>query len=260
MLSQPIFETIYLPIPIEWLQGGGGQIRHYGVIPDNFMIGWLKGQKIETWKNGPKSGLLLACNGVGYEIQLTQKHLMEIIDQDTCVLWTHQIQKDDGASLFGFPNKPARDLFRILIGISGIGPQMAIALLEGSEVKDLVCAIVQGDLKTLCKAQGIGKRTAERIAVELRTKLAHFNCSDPSMSLVENGIVHSNQLSSSSLKEMESTLSNLGYEDLEIRRAIRAVATNQGSNSSEPNKKTLSPENTEAWLKATLLWLAQEAA
>ena len=96
----------------------------------------------------------------------------------------------------------------------------------------------------------------------LLTKLTHFNCDDPGISLVENEVIHSNQLAVSSLQELQSTLIGLGYEDLEIRRAVRAVAlaNDEEKSSSNPQKNYISPDDTEAWIKATLLWLTQEAA
>ncbi|MDP6197303.1 MAG: Holliday junction branch migration protein RuvA [Prochlorococcaceae cyanobacterium ETNP18_MAG_17] len=225
------------------------------------MIGWLQGQKVDAWQQGTRQGVVIACGGVGYEVQLTPRHLSQMgEDQSTFILWIHQVQRDDGASLFGFPERRERDIFRILIGVNGVGPQVALALLEECQVSELIEAIVQGDLRKLCRAQGVGKRTAERLAVELRTKLAELSGSDPGMSLVDNDVIQSLQLKESSLQELQITLGALGYEDLEIRRAIRAVANGVVTGTNDIAEAVPSPEDTDAWLKASLRWLSQEAA
>ena len=115
--------------------------------------------------------MVISCGGVGYEVQLTSRDQNRQMDGAGCTLWVHQVQRDDGSTLFGFCEQQERDLFRILIGVNGVGPQMALALLDCSQVDELVAAIVDGDLKRLTQAQGVGKRTAERIAVELRDRL-----------------------------------------------------------------------------------------
>jgi Holliday junction DNA helicase RuvA len=226
----------------------------------NPMIGWLQGQKVEAWQQGARKGVLLACAGVGYEVQLTARHLNHIGDQDSLTLWIHQVQRDDGSSLFGFPERRERDLFRTLIGVSGVGPQMGLALLGEYPINELIEAIVQGDLRKLSRAQGVGKRTAERLAVELRTKLTEFSTNEPGMSLVENDIMHTHQLKDSSLEELQSTLTALGYEDLEIRRALKAVASGVAQGANGVSEITPSPDDTDGWLKASLRWLSQEAA
>ena len=102
---------------------------------------------------------------------------------------------------------------------------------------------------------------AERLAVELRTKLAEFSCRDPGMSLVDNGVIDSHQLKDSSLHELQITLGGLGYEDLEIRRAIRAVASGAAIGASDDMPESVpSIDDTDAWLRASLRWLSQEAA
>jgi Holliday junction DNA helicase RuvA subunit len=130
------------------------------------MIGWLQGDRIETWEQGNRRGWLIACAGVGYEVQLTERHLGDPEQQHQVTLWIHQVQKEDGSSLFGFPERRERDLFRQLISVNGVGPQMGLALLECWGPDDLVNAILDGDVRRLSQAQGVGKRTAERLAVK----------------------------------------------------------------------------------------------
>ena len=122
--------------------------------------------------------------------------------------------------------------------------------MQECKPKELVEAISNGDLRRLCKAQGIGKRTAERLAVELRTSIAAFAGMDPAPSLAEG--VSSEQMPESGA-DVEATLSMLGYDDLEIRRAIRAIA--EGSDGAPPPG-----DDQDAWLRGCLQWLSRDSA
>ena len=225
------------------------------------MIGWLQGQRVENWKQGMRKGIVLACSGVGYEVHLLPRHLLKTNSIEAFVLWVHQVQRDDGYSLFGFSEKSERDLFRTLIGVNGVGPQMAMSLMEENPVGKLVEAIIENDYQQLSKAQGVGKRTAERLTVELRNKLSEFQ---PNIAAITSNKVVKNQpllLEESRRDELQATLLGLGYEEVEIRRAIKAVAIEkQVANSANASEGTPSPQDSEAWLRASLVWLSQEAA
>ena len=215
------------------------------------MIGWLRGERIQTWEQGGRHGLVIACGGVGYEVQLTRRD-QSSIGGDSCTLWIHQVHREDGSHLYGFPLQTDRDLFRTLIGVNGVGPQVALSLLDSCTAADLVAAIIDGDLKRLTQAQGVGKRTAERIAVELRDRLGAWapSSEEPSLSLVDRSDVQALPIHPESLQELQLTLETLGYEDLEIRRAMRAVA----STTDLPDAN-----DAEGWLRASLRWLSQSA-
>ena len=150
------------------------------------MIGWLQGERIQAWEQGGRHGLVIACAGVGYEVQLTRRDQTSL-SGDSCTLWIHQVHREDGSHLYGFPFQMDRDLFRTLIGVNGVGPQVALSLLDSCTAADLVTAIIEGDLKRLTQAQGVGKRTAERIAVELRDRLGAWapSSEEPALSLVD---------------------------------------------------------------------------
>ena len=215
------------------------------------MIGWLQGERIDSWEQGSRKGLLINCSGVGYEVQLAERHLHRLSDGSHCTLWIHQVQKDDGCSLFGFPERHERDLFRILIAVNGVGPQMGLSLLECCTPEELVNAILEGDLRRLSQAQGVGKRTAERLAVELRERLASWSQrSEAPLSLVDRSDVKALPIQAEALQELEVTLMALGYEDLEIRRALRAVAAEE----SKPEAS-----DGDAWLRESLRRLSLEA-
>ena len=134
---------------------------------------------MESWTQGKRSGILLVCGGMGYEVHLAERNQQNLSADCDLSLWIHQVQREDGSSLYGFLLKQERDLFRLLISVSGVGPQAGLALMQECKTEELVEAISSGDLRRLCKAQGIGKRTAERIAVELRAAVAEFAGVDP---------------------------------------------------------------------------------
>jgi Holliday junction DNA helicase RuvA subunit len=135
------------------------------------MIGWLQGRLSETWQQGGRCGLLLICQGVGYELQLSQRHWQRLPAPGAELsLHVHHSIRDDGWTLFGFADRIERDLFRELLAVSGVGPQAALGLLGTLEPRELVSAVVRSDLRRLCQAPGVGKRTAERLAVELRQR------------------------------------------------------------------------------------------
>ena len=223
------------------------------------MISWLQGHRLDNWQLSQRQGIVLACSGVGYEIQLLPRHLALIGLAKELTLWIHQVKRDDGENLYGFETQKERDLFRILIGVNGVGPQMAIALLEDSQVEQLVSAIIHEDIRKLSQAQGIGKRTAERLSIELRNKLAEFDCYDHRKEIrpLNNKEL---PLGGSDINELQKSLKSLGYEDLEISKVIRAVATEekQADIPNDPDMTT-SFDNLEALLKQCLLWLSNES-
>jgi Holliday junction DNA helicase RuvA len=98
---------------------------------------------------------------------------------DPVVLHTHLIVRDDALLLYGFATEAERDLFLLLIGVQSVGPKMALAVLSGGSPRDLLGAVAAGDTARLQAAPGIGKRTAERIVVELREKVGGLTTEDP---------------------------------------------------------------------------------
>ena len=188
------------------------------------MISWLKGQVIKNWHLSSKKGVVINVGGIGYEVQLLSKQIC-IIDSNTKEYWIHQVNREDSTSLYGFKDVNQRDLFRIIISVNGIGPQIGMALLEDFEVGQLIEAIDTNDSKILTKSQGIGKRIAERLVVELKNKLDHFEKNDEIKSY------HSEQKYtkefSDYLEEIKSTLNSLGYVDNEINETIGLIKANQ---------------------------------
>ena len=116
--------------------------------------------------------VVLDCNGVGYQLAVSAQTLRGVpaIGGDVA-LHTHLIVRDDALQLFGFATEEERELFLMLLGVQSVGPKMALALLSGGPPRELLAALAAGDTGRLQAVPGIGKRTAERIIVELREKV-----------------------------------------------------------------------------------------
>jgi len=233
-----------------WGEGEGSM----GVFARISMIGWLQGRRSETWQQGGRCGVLLICHGVGYELQLSPRHWQKLPPEgEELSLHVHHSIRDDGWTLFGFADRIERDLFRELLAVSGVGPQAALGLLGSLEPRELVSAVVRGDLRCLCQAPGVGKRTAERLAVELRQRFR-----ERFVTLLDGaeGASDSEELPGGAVPggigadDVAITLAALGYEALEIHRALRAVAA-AGMASDAP---------VDTWIRDCLRWLSQSAA
>jgi Holliday junction DNA helicase RuvA len=193
------------------------------------MISWLKGEKVHTWKISSRKGVVLNVGGVGYEIQLLPKQIDKAEVLNEFELWIHQIDREDGTSLYGFIEVNQRDLFREIISVNGIGPQIGMAMLEEFEVPQLVNAIENKESNLLTKTQGIGKRIAERLIVELRNKLQRFTDNDKTIHENKNDI-EANQFSKY-IDEIYLILNSLGYVDNEIKESIKILTINEKENS-----------------------------
>lgn len=217
------------------------------------MIGWLQGTVAEPWQAPPRNGVLLICGGVGYEVQLGRRQWQALPAVGREIgLHIHHSVREDAWTLFGFPVREERELFRELVGVSGVGPQMALGLLGELEVAELVQAIVRGDIRRLVQAPGVGKRTAERLSVDLRTRLQERYAAaelSPERIALERGDGGGEGPGEASRLEVQSTLEALGFETLEVHRALRAVAADLAADAP-----------VDDWIREALRWLSREAA
>ncbi len=193
------------------------------------MISWLKGEIVHIWQITTKKGVVLNVGGVGYEIQLLPKQISTIEVSNEIELWIHQIDREDGTNLFGFIEINQRDLFREIISVNGIGPQIGISILENFDVIQLVNAIENKESNLLTKTQGIGKRIAERLIVELRNKLHRF-IDNNETSHNNNKDIEPNNFSEY-INEIYLILNSLGYLDNEIKDSIKIITINEKENS-----------------------------
>ena len=222
------------------------------------MISWLKGKIIQKWHVSSRKGVVLNVSGVGYEIQLLSKEIDAI---DNCIsqqFWIHEIKREDCTNLYGFKYINQRDLFRIIISINGIGPQIGMVLLEDFEVNKLVDAIQSKNIDILTNSQGIGKRIAERLVIELKNKLDKFNDNK------EENIINNKNKSNNYdnyLEEIKSILNSLGYMDNEIKNSIELITTNEKENPSLINSLSAEAKSKlmDKHLKEILIRLSQKS-
>ena len=222
------------------------------------MICWLKGKLIQNWHISSRKGVVINVGGIGYEVQLLSK---QIVIEDKTIekeFWIHQITREDCTNLYGFNEINERDLFRKIISVSGIGPQIGMALLDDLEVNQLVNAIENNDVNLLTKSQGIGKRIAERLIVELRNKLQQFI--DNKETYINNNKSNTSFYFEQYLDEIKSILNSLGYMESEIIDSIELITTNKKENTLLINSLS-AEEKTELMdkhLKKILLKLSQK--
>ncbi len=177
------------------------------------MIGRLSGTLLE--KNPPQ--VLVDCNGVGYEVQVSMStfynlpHLGEKV-----ALLTHFVVREDAQLLYGFGTASEREAFRELIKISGVGPRTALAVLSGMSVGELAQAVTLQEAGRLVKVPGIGKKTAERLLLELKGKLG--------ADLAQHGA----QPGSDAQADILQALLALGYSDKEAAAALKALPKDVG--------------------------------
>ncbi|MGP9825346.1 Holliday junction branch migration protein RuvA [Ectopseudomonas khazarica] len=182
------------------------------------MIGRLRGTLAE--KQPPH--LLLDVNGVGYELEVPMTTLYRLPAQgETVTLHTHLVVREDAHLLYGFYEKRDRELFRELIRLNGVGPKLALALMSGLEVDELVRCVQAQDTAALTKVPGVGKKTAERLLVELKDRFKAWE-SIPAIAplVVEPQMA---QAVSSAENDAVSALISLGYKPQEASRAVAAV-------------------------------------
>lgn len=124
--------------------------------------------------------VVVACGGVGYRAAVSAETLRQVPAVGRPVtLHTHLVVRDDALALYGFATEAERDLFLMLIGVQSVGPKMALAVLSGGSPRELLSAVAAGDTAQLQALPGIGKRTAERIVVELRERVGAAAGDDP---------------------------------------------------------------------------------
>ncbi len=174
------------------------------------MIGSIRGRLLE--KNPPQ--ILVETNGVGYEIDVPMSTLYNLPDIGAVVfLYTHYVVREDAELLFGFSTKAERSLFRLLIRISGIGPKIALSILSGISASILAQAVSQAEPGLLTRIPGVGKKTAERIVLELKGKIDTVV-----------GSADSQTPTSGAKADIISALVSLGYSEREALQAVKGLA------------------------------------
>jgi len=183
------------------------------------VIGRLRGALVE--KQPPH--LVLDVSGVGYEIEVPMTTLYRLPHLGEAVtLHTHLVVREDAHLLFGFYEKRDREMFRELIRLNGVGPKLALALMSTLEVDELVRCVQAQDTSALTRVPGVGKKTAERLLVELKDRFKAWDAMPGTFALVSEGPGAPVQVATAE-SDAISALVSLGYKPQEASKAITAI-------------------------------------
>ncbi|MCW8897601.1 MAG: Holliday junction branch migration protein RuvA [Flavobacteriales bacterium] len=148
------------------------------------MIAQIKGRLIEK----TPTYVIIDCNGVGYQINISLNTYSKIDADELCLLHTHMIVREDAQLLYGFKDKSERELFRLLISVSGVGSATAMMILSSLTATEIKGAISTGDVNTLKGVKGIGAKSAQRIIIDLRDKIGKVGENDINFAVSNNTI------------------------------------------------------------------------
>ncbi|NMP32622.1 Holliday junction branch migration protein RuvA [Thalassotalea sp. M1531] len=187
------------------------------------MIGRLRGTLVE--KLPPE--VLIECNGVGYEVHvpMTTLYALPEVNEET-IIYTHFVVREDAQLLYGFANKVDRKLFRLLIKASGVGPKLAIAILSGMSAEQFVSCVAHDDASTIVKIPGIGKKTAERLLIEMRDRIKDWQSESltPATDAAPLDLsIESTLIVSDAKGDALNALVSLGYTQAQADKAIKAI-------------------------------------
>jgi len=184
------------------------------------MIGRLQGTLLV--KKAPN--ILLDVNGVGYELEAPMSTFYDLPGENNQVtLYTHLVVREDAHLLYGFVRETERSLFRTLIKVNGVGPKLAITILSGISSAEFARCVKDSDVATLVRLPGVGKKTAERLVVEMRDRLSHLSedFTDEQVNLTQTSTVGGSNETSDAI----GALVSLGYKQQEADRMVRLVET-----------------------------------
>ena len=181
------------------------------------MITHLDGKLVEK----TPTDIVVDCNGVGYSVSISLNTYSLLGNSERCKIYTHQVIREDAHVLFGFADKEERTVFRLLISVSGVGPNTARMILSSMSPNELRTAILEGNVAALKAVKGIGGKSAERIIVDLKDKIGK-----------ESGAETQNSLQSYNRNSEEalSALTALGFNKSSIQNVLKKVVEKEGSN------------------------------
>lgn len=185
------------------------------------MIAILQGQVYDLLA---PMAVILTANGVGYEVELALNAFCQLQLNQTVTLWTHLVVREDAQLLYGFLSQAERDLFRVLLKVNGVGAKMALAMMSTLSLAELHRHIQNQDEHALTKIPGVGKKTAQRLIVELTDKLAHVGTGAVMTELPVSAALPVQGVSEAVvIAEVEAALVSLGYRDKEAQAAIKVA-------------------------------------
>lgn len=164
--------------------------------------------------------IVVDVGGVGYELFVSTNTVANVAETGESVfLFVHTNVREDAITLYGFLEEDEKELFLILKSVSGIGPKLALSMLSGLRVREICQAIAVGDIKRLTTLQGVGKKTAERVCVDLKEKVGHLGAAG----VESEALVEQLPVGQSVIGDALSALNNLGYPDSVARSALGRV-------------------------------------
>lgn len=183
------------------------------------MIAFVKGNVEDTGDDY----VIIDNNGIGYLIWMTAKEIDKVKKQQEHVkIYTYHYVREDQIGLYGFLDKDTLNMFKLLIGVSGIGPKAGLSILSSISPEDMILAIITSDEKTLCKASGVGKKLAQRIILELKDKFKNYDLTQNMSGTKVNDIASIDTL------EAVGALISLGYTRIEAESAVNRVGSSLG--------------------------------
>ncbi|KGY09644.1 Holliday junction branch migration protein RuvA [Vibrio sinaloensis] len=185
------------------------------------MIGRLRGILIE--KQPPE--LLIEVNGIGYEVQMPMSCFYELPNVgEEAIIYTHFVVREDAQLLYGFNTVKERALFREVIKANGVGPKLGLGILSGMTASQFVASVEREDISTLVKLPGVGKKTAERLVVEMKDRLKGWSAGDLFTPFTDAAPVDSTPAATNSAEEEAvSALLALGYKATQASKVVAQI-------------------------------------
>lgn len=197
------------------------------------MYDYIKGLPTDKKKTDKGSFLTVEVYGLGYFIEVPERDFISIdlLEEKTQKFYTSLIHREDSMSLFGFLNKETRDIFQILLSVSGVGAKMAIALLNEFDACNLITLVIDGNFKELTRAKGVGPKLAQKIILELKDKLIKTDLPKAACALPQN----------QAMVDAQTIMLSLGYAEKEIEDALAKISSTveDDSNPEEILRKAL---------------------
>ena len=168
--------------------------------------------------------VVVGVGGLGIKVNISANFASKIVNEDLITLVTYLNVREDALDLYGFKNDSERNLFLMLISISGIGPKLAVSILSGVELDELKSNILSGDIKSLTSIPGVGAKTAKRIIIELKDKLSKTNTTE---------LGFEDDFASKISKDVLSALVGLGYSERMAKEVIKRINPSSSDKSIE---------------------------
>lgn len=172
------------------------------------------------------TAIIMTTSGVGYEIELPLNAFCQLQLQQPVTLWTHLVVREDAHLLFGFLHHQDREVFRMLLKVNGVGAKMALAMMSTLSVSELQRHVAQGDESALTRIPGVGKKTAQRLIIELADKLKQLGETHDMATQGTLPVMTDSSNEAIIIAEVESGLIALGYRDKEAQAAIKLAKAN----------------------------------